>query len=397
MDAERQTGNNRLRHLFWISDADLKETLHSATWLKVAAWLNRNDWSLTLISPGHAGLEVVDGVSVYGIPLGNYYFLRRVMYQLKIAQLLLSRRNEVDIVLFHELTAPVFLVLRNVMRLFSRKRPLFVMDSRSLLMIREDKLNFRYRLRGWYLKLMNFLGNRILDGRAAISEPMVESLAIPQKKLVAIWPSGVDLSLFTSIAGQRTWEQPMDEVWLIYTGCMHYERNLMNLTTAVIAVNQEGCRFRLTLIGDGDEVEDLKVFAASTGGQVKVFDPVAHSEIPQWLLKHHIGVLPFPDEEKFNVSSPIKLFEYMAAGLAIYATRIVCHTSIHHAEDLFFWAETSTVEGLTDGLRSIWAHRDQIESRGRGASEAAQDYSWDKSAEKLSDGLIRLLSEREAN
>ena len=41
-----------------------------------------------------------------------------------------------------------------------------------------------------------------------------------------------------------------------------------------------------------------------------------HDQIPEVLARAHVGVLPFPDEEKFRVSSPIKLFEYMAAGTA---------------------------------------------------------------------------------
>jgi glycosyltransferase involved in cell wall biosynthesis len=394
MEASHKNIIKTKRKLFWISDADLKETLHSATWLKVAAWMNRNGWQVTLISPGHNGWEEVDGVPVFGIRLGNFYFLRRVFYQLRIARMLISQRDDVDVVLFHELTAPVFLFLRNFMRLFTRRRPLFVMDSRSLLMIRDDKLNVRFRMRGLFLKMMNSLGNRFLDGRAAISDTMVESLSIPQNKLIAIWPSGVDLTLFSSVAEKRTWKQPLDEVNLIYTGCMHYERNLMNLAKAVVAIRQEGCNFNLTLIGDGDEIDDLKTYAVTTGEVVKVFDPVAHKEIPQWLLRADIGVLPFPDEEKFNVSSPIKLFEYMAAGLAIYATQIVCHTSIHNADELFFWAKSADMEGLKEGLRKLWQQRDQIESRGKLANRIAQLYSWEKSAEKLSDGLIMMLEKR---
>ena len=43
-----------------------------------------------------------------------------------------------------------------------------------------------------------------------------------------------------------------------------------------------------------------------------------------------IGVtsLPSPDDVKYEASSPLKLFEYMAAGLPVLATSNRCHTDV---------------------------------------------------------------------
>jgi glycosyltransferase involved in cell wall biosynthesis len=114
-----------------------------------------------------------------------------------------------------------------------------------------------------------------------------------------------------------------------------------------------------------------------------VLPPVPHSEVPGLLAQAHIGVLPFPDEEKFRVSSPIKLFEYMASGLVILATRIVCHTDVVGSGAYVVWAEDASIEGLLAALRSAWAQRDTLEQMGSRAADDAAAWTWYESARKL--------------
>ena len=94
-------------------------------------------------------------------------------------------------------------------------------------------------------------------------------------------------------------------------------------------------------------------------------------------------MLPFPDEEKFRVSSPIKLFEYMAAGLPILATRIVCHTDVIGNGAYVFWAEQTDAAGLLAALRLVWLSREVLSTMGAQAAVAAQAWTWHTSAQKL--------------
>jgi glycosyltransferase involved in cell wall biosynthesis len=152
--------------------------------------------------------------------------------------------------------------------------------------------------------------------------------------------------------------------------------------------------FRLILVGDGQEHEDLKAFAAQTGDLIDVRPPVPHAEIPAVLAEAHIGTLPFPDEEKFRVSSPIKLFEYMAAGLPVMATAIVCHTDVME-DDYAFWASGSDVDGLLDALRSIWQKRGSLQEMGRLAAEASIRWTWAGSASNLKAALEKGMAQTE--
>jgi glycosyltransferase involved in cell wall biosynthesis len=185
----------------------------------------------------------------------------------------------------------------------------------------------------------------------------------------------------------RRWPLPGEPIYLVYVGVLHYERNLMTLSRAVVKANAEGMAFVLSLIGEGTERLDLEKFALRTAGRVRIIPPVPHNQVPGLLAQAHVGVLPFPDEEKFQVSSPIKLFEYMAAGLPILATRIVCHTDVVGSGGYAFWAEEADVEGLLSALRLIWHARPSLGRMGREAAVAAQAWTWQESARKLKTAL----------
>ena len=168
----------------------------------------------------------------------------------------------------------------------------------------------------------------------------------------------------------------------------------MALCHAVEMANNEGMSFVLSIIGDGPERFALKEFAKKTRGQIRTMPPVPHEHVPALLAQAHVGVLPFPDEEKFRVSSPIKLFEYLAAGLPILATRIACHTDVVGEGEFVFWAEGDSVDSLNVTLKRVWEARSSLRSMGIKARAAADSWTWEASARKLSDALKKGMAKR---
>jgi glycosyltransferase involved in cell wall biosynthesis len=237
---------------------------------------------------------------------------------------------------------------------------------------------------------MNLAANRWVDGQTAITGRMAEAVGIPPERLWGIWPSGVNADQFAR-ARQRHWPAEGESIQLIYVGAIFQERNLMGLCRAVEAANAAGLSFGFTIVGDGPEREALSDYAARTGGRIRVLPPVAHVQVPDLLARAHVGVLPFPDEPKFRVSSPIKLFEYMAAGMPILATRIVCHTDVVGDTSTAFWAEPNGDEGLYAALTHCWQAREELRVMGERSAIAVNDWTWTAAARKLNDALIRGL------
>jgi glycosyltransferase involved in cell wall biosynthesis len=370
-------------HLVWIYTGSLSHTLDAATWLETTREMRRMGWQVTLVASGPQDWQVIHGVRVRCISSPEIYLLRQIIFHIKFLRLLCSRWHTAHVILFHQMSALWILPLRIYRFLTRRKRPLLVMDIRTLHMPPRKKQALKDRLREAFQNLMIRISNFWVDGYLAITPRMAEALRIRPERLWGVWPSGVDLEQFKPAQSLRCWPSPNEPIQLMYIGALHHERNLTSLCLAVQEANAEGMAFQLTLLGDGTQRMELEKFAQMNGNQIRVLQSIPHDLVPQKLAQAHIGVLPFPDEEKFRVSSPIKLFEYMAAGLPILATRIVSHTDVMGTDGYTIWAEEADTYGLLEALRAAWNRRDTLSEMGKCAIEAAETWTWQTSAMKL--------------
>jgi glycosyltransferase involved in cell wall biosynthesis len=331
-------------------------------------------------------------VHLQSLSTPNVFFIRQLIFHLKTIRYMLQLSAAPDVVLFHQVSALWLLPLRIVRHVRRRPRPLFVMDTRTVHMPPKEKEGMRGHLRRIFLVFVHQVANLLADGQTTITQRMAQVVHVPTSQLWGTWPSGVVVEEFSPAQRSRTWPDIGDPVHLIYIGTLHYERNLMTLCKAVELANKRGMTFTLTLLGEGSERDDLEMFAQQTSGNIRVLPPISHEQVPKLLAQAHVGVLPFPDEEKFRVSSPIKLFEYMAAGLPILATRIVCHTDVIGDGDYVFWAESADVAGIYAALRNLWNQRERLPQQSKLAAAAAPAWSWHAAAQKLSTALLHGLA-----
>jgi glycosyltransferase involved in cell wall biosynthesis len=392
---EQASVSPTMPHVVWLYTQNPNETLDSATWLETTQELRKLGWKVTLVTPGQQGIQQVRGIETLGIPRPNWYLLGQMKFHADFVRLLNRQSEDVDVVLFHPLSALWLMPLR-YLRVFNRKRkPLFVMDSRTLHMTREDKQSFKDKLRKHFYGLMHHLANHWTDGQVAITSRLAKAVGIPQKRLWGVWSSGVNAERFASVQVYRKWNITGEPIRLVYVGSLNYERNLMALCRAVKRANDEGLCFSLIIVGEGTEKADLEKFASTTYGQIYVFPAVPHEQVPHVLAQAHVGVLPFPDEEKFRVSSAIKLFEYMASGLPIMSTRIVAHTDVVGEGQCAFWADDASEQGLLGALKQIWCAQESLAEMGTQASLAVEDWTWAASAQKLKTALEKGLAEQQ--
>jgi glycosyltransferase involved in cell wall biosynthesis len=132
---------------------------------------------------------------------------------------------------------------------------------------------------------------------------------------------------------------------------------------------------------------------------VVVLPPIAHAEIPALLGAAHIGVtsLPTVDNLKYQASSPVKIFEYMAAGMPILSTANPCHTDVVGDGTFAFWAASPAEAELLRTLQTLWAVRLQLAQKGGAAAAAAEAWSWRAAAKKLKRALENGLAMRTAS
>ena len=405
-DARHDAANDSARRrIVWVYPDYLRAKRDSATTLQTTSALRNAGWRVDLLVGGRvatAQASDIGGIAVCEIPRPDIFLVKQVIYHVWVLRYVLREWSSIDVVFFASMSLPWMLLLRAARVFRSRPlsrysvgpsgtgpRPLFVMDTRTMPMSRSTPRDY---VKGLYTDAMNRLANHLVDGQTAITPGMADIYNVPSSKLLGCWPSGVDLDLFSPCSATRRWPQNDEPIEIVYVGHIARERDLIRLCEAVLAANLEGMRFRLSLIGDGQDAERLSAFAAGSDGAVRVMSQISHEKIPALLATMHVGALPFPDRVEFRVSSPIKLFEYMAAGMPVLATSVRCHTDVIRDRQCVFWAQDSSQQALLAALRRLWSERSLLPEYGIVAAEAAMDHSWAASADLLAQALDRGLA-----
>ena len=381
----------RSKQFIWVSLIDPVTTLDAATWVDTSREIAKYGWESSLIGFGEQDSIIhVRGVDATTFSIPDIYFVRKLIYHLKIIRFILRRWRSTDVVMFHQISAMWLLPLKLLG--IVGKRPLFIMDTRDLPDIVTGNMRTKIHLKFYWFA--HWLANLFADKQIAITLKMAEMVKIPSRQLVGVWPSGVDVEKFSHLRSKRVWPKEGEPIHLIYVGSLIQKRNPQALCQAIIEANKSASqRFKLTMIGSGAEVPYLEEIAQNSDGAVQILPPVAHDEVPNLLAQAHIGVtsLPNADDVKYEASSPVKLFEYMAIGLPILATTNYCHTHVVGNGRYAFWVAEPTVDEIAKSLEQIWECRTELTTLSQEAFTDAPKWSWDRAAEKLAKALDAAL------
>ena len=145
---------------------------------------------------------------------------------------------------------------------------------------------------------------------------------IPESKMVSL-PMGINPDLF-SAKSSSTIKQRYDlggKRIILYIGTLDRHRQLSILLHSFQNVLRSMTNVKLLLVGDGNSKKNLKQLAEKLqiAHEVVFTGCVPYSEIPNYIDAADICLSIIPPLEMFKVSSPTKLFEYMAMGKPVIA------------------------------------------------------------------------------
>jgi glycosyltransferase involved in cell wall biosynthesis len=134
-------------------------------------------------------------------------------------------------------------------------------------------------------------------------------------------PNGVDPARFAADLAPARTKSP-DEFVVGFVGSLKPWHGLSVLADAFAHFSEREPRARLLVVGDGAGREELRSEIGARGLEAKVFfaGAVPPAEVPRWLRSMDVAAAPYPLLADFYFS-PLKIYEYMAAGLAVVASR----------------------------------------------------------------------------
>ncbi|MGE3909825.1 MAG: glycosyltransferase family 4 protein [Chloroflexota bacterium] len=122
--------------------------------------------------------------------------------------------------------------------------------------------------------------------------------------------------------------------------------------------------------------------------RVQLRGHVPYDRVPEVLSQASVALLPLPDEPVARLfTSPLKLFDYMAAGVPIVASDLPALREVLRHEENALLAAPGDADSFAAAVRRLLAEPDLAKRLGEQARADVRHYSWDARAEALLDVL----------
>jgi glycosyltransferase involved in cell wall biosynthesis len=173
-----------------------------------------------------------------------------------------------------------------------------------------------------------------------------------------------------------------EEPVVLYQGGFAPHRGLETLVRSAHGLE----RGVVVLMGWGQVEEELRGLIAREGleDRVRIVPPVPPGEIVARAAEASVGVIPYEPVGLNNTyTTPNKLFDYMAAGLPVAASRLPELTRFVEQGEMGLTFHPGDPAALAAALNAILADPERYERMRERSREAGRRYTWERESAKL--------------
>ena len=234
-------------------------------------------------------------------------------------------------------------------------------------------------------------------------ESWLLGLGVAQHR-ISVHANGVDVARFAAPSGAvdeiRTRFGFGDTPVVGFLGTLKPWHGTKTLVRAAAMIHRQGLTSCLLFVGDGPQRGQLEALAASEGIADATFftGAVPHELVPAYLAAMTVAVAPYDHAERFYFS-PLKLYEYMAAGLPVVAADVgAVGECVQHGATGWLYPP-GDVTALAHSITALVARPALAASLGRAAREhVRRHHTWQGNARAVvacADEILQVASERE--
>ncbi len=207
-------------------------------------------------------------------------------------------------------------------------------------------------------------------------------------------PIGVSLFNFP-LREQFVFDRPIDGIkdWgsqphILYLGGINKERGLETILEAMPLVREKHPQAVCDLVGNVDlgGISDkyLPLEDWLRRGNISIRGKIPYSEVPGILKNSHIALVPLLPTLNYQKAIPVKLIEYMAAGLPVVGSRFGYIESIINQNDCGRLVKPADPKSLAEEICYLIDNPEKALTYARNSWDAFQQkYSWESEESKL--------------
>jgi len=283
------------------------------------------------------------------------YILKRLIMQMDADDIIYTRNQSVT-----------YLLIRSIAYVPKTKRPIIIAELHN-----EQE------------SLSNTKSYELIDGIVVITKILkkhiVEKYPIsPENCLIA--HDGVDIQSYqtdlTQMNARKELGLPVDKNIVMYTGNLYERKGVQYLIEAADEINGE-----IHIVG-GDR-EDAEWFDSSSQSMTNIhFEGFVH---PSIVHKYQISsdILIAPYTSRARMPSPLKIFEYMAAGRPIVASRIPTIEEVLSDGENAILVEPEDARSIAKSVNEVLNNSERSQSISKKAKTDARKYTWESRARSV--------------
>ena len=324
--------------------------------------------------------KLINGIEIIPLPRARGR-INRVVY-LGFKSLCLAVRQRADVYHFHD---PELVLIGLVLKCFKK---IVIYDAhedlpRQILSKKYAEKVFPTKLSSIIEKLENFAAKRF--------DVVVAATPFIRDRFLTLACTSLDINNFPTVSGfvksNTAWLSK--ECAVCYVGGISSNRGIFEMVKAI-----ERTSARLLLAGEFSSAKERGKLIQMPGLEnVKVLGQLPWEEIPQVLSRSMAGLVVLHPCINYMKSLPVKMFEYMAAGIPVIASNFPLWKEIIEFNECGICVDPLNSDEISEAVKWIVCNAAEAKRMGENGRKAVKNrYCWETEERKLLDLYESLLS-----
>lgn len=176
----------------------------------------------------------------------------------------------------------------------------------------------------------------------------------------------------------------------VYVGGLTRSRGLIEMIEAIAQVRSDAAT--LVLAGRFDNSQTQRLAESRPGwSRVEYRGWVPHAQVPGLLREAAAGMVVLHPKPNYVDAWPVKLFEYMAAGLPFIASDFAPWRAMLGEARCGVFVDPLDVRAIADSMNRLLSQRDEAAATGRAGRELIErELNWERESARLIEGYETL-------